>query len=64
MDYFSDKEIDYIVISDCLYKEAPWEKLFESVLFFVNLNNKIEIIFAYKKRYAYQEFFLKEAGKN
>lgn len=64
MAYFEDKELDFIIISDCLYQEAPWEKLFETILYFNNINPKIEIIFAYKKRYVYQEFFLKEAGTN
>jgi hypothetical protein len=54
---------DLILISDCLYKEAPWEKLLASILFFTKLNPLTEIIFAFKKRYVYQEQFLKEAGK-
>ena len=49
-------------MSDCLYKEAPWEKLMETILFFSEKNPEMEIIFAYKKRYVYQEYFLNEAG--
>lgn len=56
------ENIEYIFVSDCLYKEAPWEKLMETVLFFLEKNPEINIIFAYKKRYVYQEYFLKEAG--
>ncbi len=49
--------------SDCLYEEAPWEKLLETILYLSKLNPNLEIIFAYKKRYIYQEYFLKEIGK-
>jgi predicted nicotinamide N-methyase len=55
--------IDYIFCSDCLYEESPWEKLLETLLFFSKVNPETEIIFAYKKRYVYQEYFLKEIEK-
>lgn len=55
--------VDYIFCSDCLYEESPWEKLLETLIYFNKLNPETEIIFAYKKRYIYQEFFLKEIEK-
>lgn len=55
--------VDYIFCSDCLYEESPWEKLLETLIYFNKLNPETEIIFAYKKRYMYQEFFLKEIEK-
>ncbi len=55
--------IDYIFCLDCLYEESPWEKLLETLIFFSKNNPLLEIIFAYKKRYVYQEYFLKEISK-
>ena len=63
MDNFKSISFDYIFCSDCLYEESPWEKLLETLIYFSNINSKLEIIFAYKKRYVYQEYFLKEIGK-
>ena len=63
MNLLKDEKIDYIFCSDCLYEEAPWEKLLETLIYFSNLNSELEIIFAYKKRYIYQELFLKEIEK-
>jgi hypothetical protein len=34
----------------------------ETILFFSEKNPEMRIIFAYKKRYIYQEYFLNEAG--
>jgi hypothetical protein len=62
LEFFKEIQVEMIIISDCLYKEAPWEKLLESILYFSNLNPKLEIIFAYKIRYAYQNLFLNEIG--
>jgi hypothetical protein len=62
LEYFKDLKIDLIIISDCLYKEAPWEKLMETLLYFSKLNPDLEVIFAYKIRYVYQNLFLEEIG--
>lgn len=60
MQCFLEEKIDYLVCSDCLYEESPWEKLLETIVYFSKINPKIQIIFAYKKRYVYQEQFLNE----
>jgi hypothetical protein len=63
MEFFSDKKINYVMCSDCLYEESPWQKLFETLIYFTKIDPDTKIIFAYKKRYIYQEQFLKEIGK-
>jgi hypothetical protein len=58
-DYSNIKEkIDLIICSECLYLEAPWEKLLETILYFSDKDT--EIIFAYKKRYVMQEYFIEK----
>ncbi len=54
-------KIDLIVCSECLYLEAPWEKLLETILYFSD--KETEIIFAYKKRYVMQEYFIEKLSK-
>lgn len=53
-----------IICSDCLYEESPWEKLYDTIVFFSQVNPEVEIIFAYKKRYQYQEAFLNQIQNN
>ena len=58
-DYLKIKEkVDLIICSECLYLEAPWDKLIETILYFSH--PQIEIIFAYKKRYLMQELFIEK----
>jgi hypothetical protein len=56
--------IDILVCCELLYKEAPWEKLLNTINKLTNKNNDLEIIFAYKKRYMLQELFINELAKS
>jgi hypothetical protein len=55
--------VDILICCELLYKEAPWEKLLNTILRLRNLNKHLEIIFAYKKRYTLQELFINELEK-
>ncbi len=52
--------LDILICCELLYKEAPWEKLLNTILKLFKKNNNLEIIFAYKKRYSLQELFINE----
>jgi hypothetical protein len=54
---------DIIICCECLYNEAPWEALLDTLLYFSKLNSSLKIIFAYKKRYKSQELFINEFKK-
>ena len=54
------EQINLLIVCECLYEEAPWEKLLTTINHFCKKNPDIEIIFAYKKRYKSQEYFLNE----
>jgi predicted nicotinamide N-methyase len=58
-----NEKIDLLICCELLYKEAPWEKLLDTILFIAKLNTNLELIFAYKKRYISQELFLQEFKK-
>jgi hypothetical protein len=49
---------DIVICSDCLYNEASWEDLLETLLYFTRINKSLTVIFAYKKRYQSQELFV------
>jgi hypothetical protein len=67
------KDINLIVCCELLYKEAPFDKLFETLIHFSKFYKRIPILFAYKKRYILQEeclnqmkeyFDIKEINRN
>jgi hypothetical protein len=55
---------DVIICCECLYNEAPWDKLLDTLIYFSDLNNNLQIIFAYKKRYYTQEIFIENFVKH
>jgi predicted nicotinamide N-methyase len=67
------KQIDYIFICECLYIEAPFNKLLKTMIKFCKNYKNIKILFAYKKRYKFQDecmenikkyFEIKEVNRN
>lgn len=50
-----NNKIDYIIICECLYLEAPFDKLLKTMLSLSEHYPDADILFAYKKRYIYQE---------
>ena len=54
------KVIDLIVCCELLYKEAPFDKLLETLIKFSKFYNRVPILFAYKKRYILQEEYLNQ----
>lgn len=59
---FDKETFDFIICCECLYEQAPWEKLLETLLLLCREQSRI--VFAYKKRYKSQELFLSEATKH
>ena len=55
--------LDYIVLSECLYEEAPFDKLLFTLIKLSKFYKNIEIFFTYKKRYIFQEKCLEELKK-
>ena len=51
----SYKKIDFIFLSECLYEEAPFEKLLITLIKLAKYYKEVQIFFCYKKRYIYQE---------
>ena len=51
----SYKKIDFIFLSECLYEEAPFEKLLITLIKLAKYYKEVQILFCYKKRYIYQE---------
>ena len=48
-------KLDFIFISECLYEEAPFDKLLFTLIKLAKYYKGIQIFFCYKKRYIYQE---------
>ncbi len=48
-------ELDYIILSECLYEEAPFDKLLLTLIKFAKFYKKCKILFCYKKRYIFQD---------
>ena len=48
-------KLDFIFISECLYEEAPFDKLLFTLIKLAKHYKEIQIFFCYKKRYIYQE---------
>ncbi len=57
------EDINLIICCECLYKEANWEKLLNTILNLCKRNSNLEVIFSYKKRYSLQELFIDDFNK-
>ena len=55
--------LDYIVLSECLYEEAPFDKLLLTLIKLTKFYKNIEIFFTYKKRYIYQDICIDKLKK-
>ena len=55
--------LDYIVLSECLYEEAPFDKLLFTLIKLSKFYKNVEIFFTYKKRYIFQEKCIEELKK-
>ncbi len=55
--------LDYIILSECLYEEAPFDKLLFTLIKLSKFYKNIEIYFTYKKRYIFQEKCIEELKK-
>ena len=51
----SYKELDFIFLSECLYIEAPFEKLLFTLIKLAKFYKNVQIFFCYKKRYIFQD---------
>ena len=59
----SNNKLDYIIICECLYLEAPFDKLLKTMLSLSEHYPYADILFAYKKRYIYQEQCIETLNK-
>ena len=48
-------KLDYIFLSECLYIEAPFDKLLMTLVKLAKFYKDSQIYFCYKKRYVFQE---------
>lgn len=58
LEKFKDEKINLLIMSDCIYEEAPMDKLLETILYFAKLNSDIELILLSKKRYKLVDDFI------
>lgn len=58
-----NKELDYIIVCECLYIEVNFDPLLKTLIAFAKNYKDIKILFAYKKRYKYQEECLEQIKK-
>jgi predicted nicotinamide N-methyase len=55
--------LDYIILSECLYEEAPFDKLLFTLIKLSKFYKNVVIFFTYKKRYIFQEKCIEELKK-
>ena len=55
--------LDYIILSECLYEEAPFDKLLLTLIKLSKFYKNITIYFTYKKRYIYQDICIEKLKK-
>ena len=55
--------LDYIVLSECLYEDAPFDKLLVTLIKLSKFYKNIEIFFTYKKRYIFQDICIEKLKK-
>ena len=56
-------KIDYILLSECLYEEAPFDKLLLTLIKLAKFYKNCQILFCYKKRYIFQEECIEKLKK-
>jgi hypothetical protein len=54
---------DYIILSECLYEDAPFDKLLLTLIKLSKFYKNIEIFFIYKKRYIFQDKCIEKLKK-
>ena len=57
-------ELDYIILSECLYEEAPFDKLLLTLIKLAKFYTKCQILFCYKKRYIFQDECIEKLKKH
>ena len=57
------KKLDFIFLSECLYEEAPFDKLLFTLIKLAKQYKTVQIFFCYKKRYIYQEKCIEKLKK-
>jgi len=55
--------LDYIILSECLYEDAPFDKLLLTLIKLSRFYKNIEIFFIYKKRYIFQDKCIEKLKK-
>ena len=55
--------LDYIILSECLYEEAPFDKLLITLIKLSKFYKNIDIYFTYKKRYVFQDICIEKLKK-
>ena len=55
----SYSHLDYIILSECLYEDAPFDKLLLTLIKLCKFYN-LDVFFAYKKRYIFQDNCMKK----
>ena len=55
--------LDYIILSECLYEDAPFDKLLVTLIKLSKFYKNIEIFFTYKKRYIFQDICIEKLKK-
>ena len=56
-------KLDYIILSECLYEDAPFDKLLLTLIKLSKFYKDIEIYFTYKKRYIFQDKCIEKLKK-
>ena len=56
-------DLDYIILSECLYEDAPFDKLLVTLIKLSKFYKNIEIFFTYKKRYIFQDICIEKLKK-
>jgi len=56
-------DLDYIILSECLYEEAPFDKLLFTLIKLHKFYKNVNILFSYKKRYIFQDICIQKLKK-
>ena len=54
---------DILIISECLYEDAPFDKLLITLIKLCKFYKNIEVYFTYKKRYIFQDICIEKLKK-
>ena len=55
--------IDILILSECLYEDAPFNKLLITLIKLCKFYKNIEVYFTYKKRYIFQDICIEKLKK-